>query len=121
MPCTVNVNAKKGSEISYDGSSRRLMFGRDICYRKACLFDTTLGVSAVKLAAIAHLQPPNTMSLRFRQVLRHYAGGLAGLFVGAWLTDLTGSVLPLALGASALLMCTVPLVKEIWAGRRDSR
>ncbi len=43
------------------------------------------------------------------------------MFVGAWLTDLTGSVLPLALGASALLMCTVPLVKEIWAGRRDSR
>ena len=48
-----------------------------------------------------------------------YAVGLAATFGGAWLTEATGSLLPLALGASATLMLTVPLVKAIW--RRDKK
>ena len=37
--------------------------------------------------------------------------------VGAWLTELSGSFLPLALGASVTLMCTFQVVKSIRAKR----
>lgn len=53
------------------------------------------------------------MSAVFRRVLRHYVIGLFSLFIGAWATGETGSMLPLALGASALLLCTASLVKAI--------
>ena len=45
-----------------------------------------------------------------------YALGLTCTFVGSWLTGVTGSTFPLAMGAAALLMATVPLVKAIWSG-----
>jgi hypothetical protein len=47
--------------------------------------------------------------------LLRYFFGLAATFLGAWLTDVTGSMLPLALGASITLMCTVPLVRHLWS------
>ncbi len=46
--------------------------------------------------------------------IKLYAVGMSSVFFGAWLADLTGSMVPLALSASASLMCTVPLVKAIW-------
>ncbi len=46
--------------------------------------------------------------------LRRYVAGLCATFVGAWAADLTGSMIPLALGASINLMCTVPLVRRLW-------
>ena len=45
---------------------------------------------------------------------RRYLAGLCATFAGAWMTDLTGSMLPLALGASITLMCTVPVVRTLW-------
>lgn len=50
--------------------------------------------------------------------LRHYLLGLAAGFVGAWLTEVTASMLPLAMGASVAVMCTAPLVKQVWNRRR---
>ena len=50
---------------------------------------------------------------------RRYLVGLSATFAGAWGMDLTGSMMPLALGASFTLICTVPLVKEIWARGRS--
>lgn len=49
---------------------------------------------------------------------RRYLAGLCATFAGAWATELTGSMLPLALGASVTLMCTVPLVRKLWTRRR---
>ena len=48
-----------------------------------------------------------------RVEFRRYLAGLCATFVGAWATDVTGSMLPLALGASIALMCTVPLVRTL--------
>lgn len=59
-------------------------------------------------------------SLRTQSLCR-YAAGLLAVFVGAGLTAQTGSMLPLALGAAAALMCTVSLVRVIWSGRRNPR
>ena len=53
------------------------------------------------------------MSALFRRVFQQYVIGLLCLFIGAWATGETGSMLPLALGASALLLCTASLVKAI--------
>ena len=57
------------------------------------------------------------MSMRRSRVLRQYAIGLGCSFVGAWLTGLSGSLIPLSLGAAASIMCTVPLVRAIWRRR----
>lgn len=57
-------------------------------------------------------------------MFRLYAAGLGCTFVGAWLTEVSGSFLPLALGASVALMCTVHVIKSIKAKparRSDSR
>ena len=51
--------------------------------------------------------------------LRLYLGGLCATFGGAWLTEVTGSMLPLAMGASVTLMCTAPLVSKLWNRRRQ--
>jgi hypothetical protein len=42
--------------------------------------------------------------------LKLYATGHASLLVGAWAMDATGSMLPMALAASACLLLSVPLV-----------
>ena len=49
---------------------------------------------------------------------RRYLAGLCATFAAAWATDVTGSMLPLALGASVTLMCTVPLVRTLWGRLR---
>jgi hypothetical protein len=51
--------------------------------------------------------------------LRRYFAGLFATFVGAWATEVTESMLPLALGASVTVMCTVPLVRRLWGRRRS--
>lgn len=44
--------------------------------------------------------------------LRLYAAGHAALLAGAWGMSATGSMLPMALAASACLMLTAPLVRH---------
>lgn len=51
-------------------------------------------------------------------LLLRYFTGLCATFAGAWGTELTDSMLPLALGAAVTLMCTVPLIRTFWNGRR---
>jgi len=46
-------------------------------------------------------------------VVRNYVSGLVCTGLGAWLTEISGSLLPLALGGAALVMATVPLVRAI--------
>jgi len=48
----------------------------------------------------------------FARPLKLYALGHALLLVGAGLMHGTGSMLPMALGASACLMLTVPLIRQ---------
>ena len=61
------------------------------------------------------------MSLLHSKVFRHYALGLVCTFVGAWGTAVTESMLPLALGAAASILATVPLVQQIWLKRSARR
>jgi hypothetical protein len=44
--------------------------------------------------------------------LKLYAAGHAALLAGAWVMSATGSMLPMALAASACLMLTAPLVRH---------
>ena len=48
----------------------------------------------------------------FARPLKLYALGHALLLVGVGVMQATGSMLPMALGASACLMLTVPLVRQ---------
>lgn len=50
-------------------------------------------------------------------LFRHYGAGLTCIFAGAWLTEVTGSFLPLAMGASVALICTASVVRSILARR----
>jgi hypothetical protein len=45
--------------------------------------------------------------------LRLYLLGLALIFVGAWAMAASGSMLPMALGASAGLMLNLPLLRQL--------
>ncbi|HWK82958.1 MAG TPA: hypothetical protein VNS61_04410 [Caldimonas sp.] len=47
--------------------------------------------------------------------LKLYAAGHVALLAGAWTMHATGSMLPMALAASACLMLTVPLVRHFLA------
>jgi hypothetical protein len=47
--------------------------------------------------------------------MRLYLLGHGLILLGAWLTDVTGSMLPMALCASAALMLSVPLLKQLTA------
>jgi multisubunit Na+/H+ antiporter MnhG subunit len=47
--------------------------------------------------------------------LKLYATGHATLLIGAWAMSATGSMLPMALAASACLMLTAPLVRHFLA------
>ena len=53
----------------------------------------------------------------FARPLKLYALGHALLLVGVGVMAGTGSMLPMALGASACLMLTVPLVRQFAVGR----
>ena len=54
------------------------------------------------------------MSLFRSRVSRLYAAGMGCTFAGAWWSGETGSMAPLALGASAALICSAPLVIALW-------
>ena len=56
--------------------------------------------------------------MKFSPELRAYLAGLCATFAGAWVTEVTGSMLPLALGASVALMCTASLVRSLLRRRR---
>ena len=60
------------------------------------------------------------MIKRHAGALKGYTFGLACTFAGAWLAGVTDSMLPLALGAAALLLATAQLVRSIWSrGRKQ--
>lgn len=64
------------------------------------------------------------MALLSSKSVRHYALGFVCMLVGAWLTDVTDSLLPLSLGGAVFLMTTLPLVLAIrarYATQRDTR
>ncbi len=64
------------------------------------------------------------MSLLSSKSVRQYVAGLVCTVVGAWLTDVMDSLLPLAFGGAVLVMATVPLVLAIrarHAAQRDNR
>ena len=48
-----------------------------------------------------------------RRDVRQYLLGHAAIVIGAWLTDATGSLWPMALGASAALMLARPMVARM--------
>ncbi len=54
----------------------------------------------------------NKATAALARPLKLYATGHASLLVGAWAMHATGSMLPMALAASACLMLTVPLVRH---------
>lgn len=60
--------------------------------------------------------PPSKAASRQR-ALRLYALGQAAIVVGAWFMHQTGSMWPMALGASAGLMFTAPLVRSFFTAR----
>lgn len=55
-----------------------------------------------------------------RSLLPRYLLGLAGTLAGAAGTELTGSMLPLALGASFALLVTFDVVRRLRARSRRS-
>ena len=58
------------------------------------------------------------MRIKHCTVFRRYLIGIGATVVGAWTTELTGSMLPLAMGAAITLMCTATVVREVWTGKR---
>lgn len=54
----------------------------------------------------------NTTRAAIVRPLKLYAAGQATLLVGVWAMTATGSMMPMALAASACLMLTVPLVRH---------
>ena len=63
---------------------------------------------------------PRQLTLFRLLELRRYLLGLLAIFIGAWLTDATGSMLPLALAASAWMMLSVPLLRRLLRRARTS-
>src|SRR5262249_36151535 len=76
---------------------------------KAAAIATTTDVGAC-----LHRPGDIGMGLFRSRALLRYAAGMLGIFFAAWLSGVTHSMVPLALGASAALMCTASLVKAIW-------
>ena len=58
------------------------------------------------------------MHTKHSTVVRRYLIGMAATLVGAGTTELTGSMLPLAMGAAITLMCTATVVREVWTRKR---
>ncbi|HJU99861.1 MAG TPA: hypothetical protein VJ752_04870 [Burkholderiaceae bacterium] len=53
--------------------------------------------------------------------VRQYLLGHAAIVLGAWLMDLTQSMLPMALAASAALMLSLPLLRQLSSRFRRNR
>ena len=53
--------------------------------------------------------------------LKLYASGHLALLLGAWAMSETGSMVPMALAASACLMLTAPLVRHFLTPAADRR
>jgi hypothetical protein len=53
-----------------------------------------------------------------RRLLVNYLVGLSFTLLGAWGMDVTGSMLPLALGAAATVMQTASTVAAVWRRQR---
>lgn len=51
------------------------------------------------------------------RILTAYLLGLAATIAGAWLTEVTGSFMPLALGAAFTIVQTVATIKALLARR----
>lgn len=54
-----------------------------------------------------------TVKLFYSKPFRLYLLGHGLILVGAWLMEETGSMLPMALGASAALMLALPLLRTL--------
>ena len=52
-----------------------------------------------------------------RRLVIHYLLGLSCTFLGAWGLEVTGSMVPLALGAAATVMQTAATVRILWRRR----
>ena len=61
------------------------------------------------------------MSILRSPELRRYVAGLCAIVVGAALSSLTASMLPLAMGSAAAVLCTAGLVKSIRDRARNRR
>ena len=59
-----------------------------------------------------------TQAAMTRRLLASYLLGLFAIVAGAWATELTGSFIPVALGASFSIIRTVSTVKAILIRRR---
>lgn len=58
------------------------------------------------------------MNVKRSTNFRLYLTGMSATLAGAWVTESTGSMLPLALGAALTLMCTVRVVHAVWTRKR---
>jgi hypothetical protein len=86
----------------------------------ACITTPIAGIRRLQAEAECRIDERLAdMSKRQKQALQGYAFGLCCIFIGAWLTDITASMLPLALGAATAAMSTVRLVRSISSRRRD--
>lgn len=56
---------------------------------------------------------PSSLPRLSRRAKNQYILGMGLIFCGAYLMDIFGSVLPMAMGASAGLMLSTPLMKEL--------
>ncbi len=58
------------------------------------------------------------MNMKRSTTFRLYLTGMSATLAGAWVTELTGSMLPLALGAAFTLICTAKVVHAVWTRKR---
>ena len=58
------------------------------------------------------------MNVKRSTTFRLYLTGMSATMAGAWATESTGSMLPLALGAAFTLMCTARVLHAIWTRKR---
>ena len=58
------------------------------------------------------------MNMQRSTGFRLYLIGISATLAGAWVTEWTGSMLPLALGAAFTLMCTARVVHAVWTRKR---
>jgi len=67
------------------------------------------------------MTPTRNIAQPLHRSMRLYATGHAALLAGAWAMNASGSMWPMALAASASLMLTVPIVRQLVAPRTSRR